>query len=133
MLIELYLLLYLSFKKLSSIMTIVFVLRLSCYFVKILSCWYEFYGVVKNTNDLKSIYITIFTEYKNQNMIFQLLHIHHSNDIPSNFWNLQFIIPFFRRLEKLWIVIMKSFFHSRLIFKLSLQNERDPSWASLRK
>lgn len=85
MLIELYLLLYLSFKKLSSIMTIVFVLRLSCYFVKILSCWYEFYGVVKNTNDLKSIYITIFTEYKNQNMIFQLLHIHHSNYIPSNF------------------------------------------------
>ena len=85
MLIELYLLLYLSFKKISSIMTIVFVLRLSCYFVKILSCWYEFYGVVKNTNDLKSIYITIFTEYKNQNMIFQLLHIHHSNDIPSNF------------------------------------------------
>ena len=54
-------------------MTIVFVLRLSCYFVKILSSWYEFYGLVKNTNDLKSIYITIFTEYKNQNMTFQLL------------------------------------------------------------
>ena len=66
-------------------MTIVFVLRLSCYFVKILSSWYEFYGLVKNTNDLKSIYITIFTEYKNQNMTFQHLHIHHSNDIPSNF------------------------------------------------
>ena len=64
-------------------MTIVFVLRLSCYFVKILSSWYEFYGLVKNTNDLKSIYITIFTEYKNQNMTFQLLHIHHSNYIPS--------------------------------------------------
>ena len=59
-------------------MTIVFVLRLSCYFVKILSSWYEFYGLVKNTNDLKSIYITIFTEYKNQNMTFQHLHIHHN-------------------------------------------------------
>lgn len=114
-------------------MTIVFVLQLSCYFVKILSCWFEFYNLVKNTNDLKLIYITIFAEYKNQNMTFQLLHIHHSNDIPSNFWNLQFIIPFFRRLEKLWIVIMKSFFHSGLIFKLSLQNEREPFWASLRK
>ena len=60
-------------------MTIVFVLQLSCYFVKNLSCWYEFYGLVKNTNDLKSIYITIFTEYKNQNMTFQFLHIHHKN------------------------------------------------------